>query len=277
MKKTNDKGLAELTPNERNPRTMSPEKLQTLRDSLRFYGDLGGVILNKRTGKLIGGHQRVRAFEGDKDARVVIQTRLANPDAVGTVSYGYVETNGTRYGYREVDWDATKEKGAMLAANKFSGDFVWDQVKDIIAELRDDAFDTALTGFDAAEIAAIFDESSGDNPYTSKIESPVYTPTLDKKPNTDELVDTEKASELVARIKASKADGKTKAFLMLAAQRHLVFDYAMIAEFYAHSDKETQRLMEESALVIVDFKKAIENGFVAMTIEINEIQKQGSN
>ena len=53
--------------------------------------------------------------------------------------------------------------------------------------------------------------------------------------------------------------------------RSIVFDYGKIANYYAHSEKETQELMENSALVIIDFNKAIENGFVRLTEEINEM------
>ena len=49
----------------------------------------------------------------------------------------------------------------------------------------------------------------------------------------------------------------------------LFFDYSKIANFYAHSSRECQELMENSALVIIDFNKAIENGFVRLTEEIN--------
>jgi hypothetical protein len=61
-----------------------------------------------------------------------------------------------------------------------------------------------------------------------------------------------------------------KDFLSFAAHRHIVFNYERIAEFYAHSDEKVQNLMERSALVIIDFNKAIENGFIQMTKDIAE-------
>lgn len=277
MKKLDTKKLSDLAPNERNPRTITPEKLQTLRESLRFYGDLGGIILNRTSGHLLGGHQRIKAFSEDGEAKVVILTRLKTPDAVGTVAYGYVQTNGTRYGYREVEWDATKEKGAMLAANKFAGEFVLEQVKELVEELQAENFDITMTGFDESEILAIMQEGEQNNPYTPKIEAPIYTPTLEKKPEVKELVDSTKRDALAKRIAACKAEPKVKQFLLEAANRHLVFDYALIAEYYARSDKDVQALFEESALVIIDFKKALENGFVRMTKELNEIQKRSEN
>ena len=41
-----------------------------------------------------------------------------------------------------------------------------------------------------------------------------------------------------------------------------------IADYYAHSSKEMQMLMEKSALVIIDFEKAIQLGYVKLSEEI---------
>ena len=56
----------------------------------------------------------------------------------------------------------------------------------------------------------------------------------------------------------------------MAAFRHTVFNYQSIADFYANSNEETQRLMEQSALIIIDFDKAIENGYVKLSDEVAE-------
>lgn len=50
-------------------------------------------------------------------------------------------------------------------------------------------------------------------------------------------------------------------FLKDAAGRHNVFNYRNIAEYYAHATPEMQRLMEKSALVIIDVDNAIANGY----------------
>jgi len=41
-----------------------------------------------------------------------------------------------------------------------------------------------------------------------------------------------------------------------------------MADYYANSNKEVQGLMENSALVIIDFNKAIELGYVKLSEEI---------
>ena len=61
-----------------------------------------------------------------------------------------------------------------------------------------------------------------------------------------------------------------KAFLLDAARRHNVFNYEKIADYYAHSSKEMQHHMERSGLVIIDFEKAIEYGYVKLCTEIKK-------
>lgn len=107
--------------------------------------------------------------------------------------------------------------------------------------------------------------------YTSKIKSPIYEIKGDK-PKLDDLVEPDKFRELVDKIDASVAPEGVKKFLRMAATRHLKFDYAKIAEYYAHSNPEVQELFEQSALVIIDFEKAIEGGFVQMNKRLMEVR-----
>ncbi len=65
--------------------------------------------------------------------------------------------------------------------------------------------------------------------------------------------------------------------MKLAAYRHVVFNYQNIAEYYAHSSPETQNLIENSAMVIIDFNKAIERGFVKLTEDLAEAYKNDSS
>ena len=106
--------------------------------------------------------------------------------------------------------------------------------------------------------------------YTSKILAPIYEP-KNKKPDIFELCDQSRAKQLIEKIQASKVSDAEKKFLIAAAQRHNVFSYKLIADYYSHSGVEMQDLMEQSALVIIDFGKAIENGYVKFTDEIKEL------
>jgi hypothetical protein len=57
-------------------------------------------------------------------------------------------------------------------------------------------------------------------------------------------------------------------FLVDAARRHTIFNYEKIADYYANASPEMQSLMEKSALVIIDFEKAIEYGYIKMCDDI---------
>lgn len=103
--------------------------------------------------------------------------------------------------------------------------------------------------------------------YSSKIEAPIYEP-KNKKPHLLELVDKSKTHRLMREIESSDLPYDEKMFLMDAARRHSVFNYEKIADYYAHSSKEMQHMMERSGLVIIDFDKAIEYGFIKVCEEI---------
>lgn len=112
-----------------------------------------------------------------------------------------------------------------------------------------------------------------DNKYTMKVAIPQYLPE-GIKPNLDTLFNTKKYSELVRNIYNSNVSEEEKEFLLLAATRHIVFQYSKIADYYAHSNKEMQRLMEQSALVIIDFDDAIANGYVKLSKNIKDIMEK---
>ena len=105
--------------------------------------------------------------------------------------------------------------------------------------------------------------------YSSKIEAPIYEP-KNRKPYVLELYDSSKTSRLINKITNSNVTEEEKSFLIEAAKRHTVFNYEKIADYYAHSSKEMQELMEQSALVIIDFKKAIQLGYVQMCDDIRK-------
>lgn len=106
--------------------------------------------------------------------------------------------------------------------------------------------------------------------YTNKIKSPIYEP-KNEQPDLTLLANTAKTDNLVEDIKASDIPNDIKEFLIIAAQRHTVFNYSSIADYYAHSNDDVKALMQRSALVIVDFDKAIEEGFIQLTKRISSI------
>tara|TARA_Y100001963_G_C6736174_1_gene426535 strand:- start:846 stop:1250 length:405 start_codon:yes stop_codon:yes gene_type:complete len=113
------------------------------------------------------------------------------------------------------------------------------------------------------------DNSSGLKKYSSNIQSPIYEP-KNKKPHVLELRDKSKTNRLIMKIEASNLSDQEKDFLKDASTRHTIFNYELIAEYYAHSNKEMQELMEESALVIIDFEKAVQSGYVRLCEDIRK-------
>lgn len=103
--------------------------------------------------------------------------------------------------------------------------------------------------------------------YSAKIEAPIYEP-KNPQPHVFTLCNDGKTKQLLRDIEESALPEQEKAFLRAAAHRHSVFNYERIADYYAHATPEMQRLMEKSALVIIDFDASIENGFVKLCEEI---------
>lgn len=148
--------VKDLAPNPKNPRTITPEKLAMLKKALHEFGDLGGFVFNRKTKRLVGGHQRAKIF--DAKSKVVVEKKYPKPTKTGTVAEGFVELNGERFKYREVLWDEVKEKADNIAANKGAGE--WDQatLTEWMKDLGEFGFDLDLTMFDSVERHGFFYE-----------------------------------------------------------------------------------------------------------------------
>lgn len=113
------------------------------------------------------------------------------------------------------------------------------------------------------------EESQDEKKYTTKIKSVHYEP-RGEKPHLLEIYDNSKSQRLINEIKASNVTEDEKKFLIYAATRHIVFNYERAADYYANSSKEMQDLMERSALIIIDFEKAIQLGYVKLSDDIKK-------
>lgn len=126
------KAFATFTEYDKNPRKISQQQQAQLEQSLLELGDLGGIVVNVRTGQTIGGNQRSKVLTQQAGAEIVILERHKEPTPTGTVAQGYVELpSGERFSYREVTWDAETEARANVVANKLGGE--WDMPK-LLAE-----------------------------------------------------------------------------------------------------------------------------------------------
>lgn len=172
MKKTNTVADLKTKFAEYNPRTITDEQLKNLKRSLKKFGDLSGVVLNVRSGNIVGGHQRLKSL----DPKWKVESK-PHKDKTGTVALGYIQTDDGRFQYREVDWDTQTEKGANLAANKHGGEFDLKKLDPMLKDLKDSGFDLSLAGFGDEGGA---DSSPGDD--TEAMEPP-----KDPKTNLGEL------------------------------------------------------------------------------------------
>lgn len=242
--------VADLVPYARNSRTHSAEQIDQLVESITEWGWTIPVLVDE-SGGIIAGHGRIMAAQ-----------KLKIKDVPCMVARG---------------WSEAQKRAYVIADNKLAENADWDSdlLRDEMAALKALDFNLDAVGFDAAEMAGLFADHHGapggmeNAPYTRKIEAPVYEIT-GARPNLDELTDRSKTDELMARIEAAKLPDDLRAFLESAAQRHTRFYFDRIAEFYAHAEPEVQELMEDSALVIIDFDKAIEAGFVKLTKNLME-------
>lgn len=148
------KTVADLTGDPGNPRVWPPEQLALLAEAMRRFGDLSGIVYNRTTGNLVGGHQRNRALPESASIEIDGQRRRT-PNDQGTVAVGWIMLDGERWRYREVKVDLETEQAMNLAANKF-GEQMWDYDK-LAAKLGvfSGSADATLSGFTAAEIEAL--------------------------------------------------------------------------------------------------------------------------
>jgi len=248
---------ADLIPYARNTRTHSPEQVAQIAGSIREFGFTNPVLIDNDNG-IIAGHGRVLAARKLGLAKVPC-VRLAH-------------------------LTETQKRAYIIADNKIALNAGWDEemLGLELSDLRELDFDLGLLGFDADGIEAALNPNEKDslnNDYTHKVNAPIYEP-KGEKPSIDELANFNKAQELIADIRKASIPKEIALFLETAAARHVVFDYGKIAEFYCHADKPTQELMEDSALIIIDFKKAMQLGYVKLQEEFAEAlqgQKEGTD
>lgn len=245
---------ADLIQDEHNYRKHSETNKKRIRKSIDEAG-LGRSVVVDADGVLIAGNGVASVIDGDTPVRVI-------------------ETDGTELVVvKRTDLHEGDERRKKLAMgdNAAGDDVEWD-MEAIEADgwEQDELEDWGVVEMkgEGNENGEGDGEKNGGN-YSRKIEVPVYTPTGEDVP-VGSLTNTEKYDELVAEIDASGIDSEVADFLKAAAARHIVFDYARIGDYYANATPEVQRLMERSALVIIDFEKAIENGFVKMSEELRK-------
>jgi hypothetical protein len=139
-----------------NPRYISDTRLKKLKKSIEAFGDLSGVVFNKKTKRLISGHQRLKTLIGVK---TFVKT-MPHTDEHGTVEIGHVmahTSNGLiKIPLRIVDWSEEKvEKAANIAANSHGGEFDKEKLRSVLNSLETKTFDIELLGLDPLTISSL--------------------------------------------------------------------------------------------------------------------------
>lgn len=145
--------LKDLAQNPNNPRKISEDQLKRLHKSLEFFGDLSGIIYNKKSGHLISGHQRSKALPDD--SVITIEHKYKKPTAAGTVAEGFIDIYGERFKYREVQWDSRTENAAMVAANAHGGEWDYPMLTELLLDLDSINIPLDVVGFSDEEAADI--------------------------------------------------------------------------------------------------------------------------
>ena len=125
--------LADINPAPYNPRVeLQPGDTQyeALKNSVGRFGLVEPLVVNRRTGNLISGHQRLNVLkaQGAEEAEVVV-----------------------------TDLDEETEKAANIAMNKIEGEWDYDKLDEIFEDLNRE--DLKFTGFEAGEVASMYEEA----------------------------------------------------------------------------------------------------------------------
>ena len=126
----------QLIPADYNPRKdLKPgdPEYEKLKRSIEQFGYVEPVIWNKTTGKVVGGHQRLK---------VLLDMGITEVECV------------------VIEMDEEKEKALNIALNKISGEWDKDKLALLITDLQGADFDISLTGFEPAEIEDLFDATN---------------------------------------------------------------------------------------------------------------------
>lgn len=146
--------IEKLVPYVNNARTHSPEQINKLRSSLREFGFINPVIIDRDYG-VIAGHGRIMAAkeENIKEVPCVFTDHLTE----------------------------AQKKAYIIADNRMAMDAGWDEelLRVEIEALQAEAFDIALTGFDEKELSKLFDDGTDaeddDFDVDAELERPVFS------------------------------------------------------------------------------------------------------
>lgn len=273
--KTEEIALSRVVENEENPRTITTEKFQKLVKSILVFPRMLTLrpIVVDETFKVLGGNMRLKALrhittmqEDGILAKLEEDTHLTEAERNLDIAYWRLwQKKPTATIVKADDLTEAQKKEFIIKDNVGFGD--WD-TNMLANEWNALPLDDWGLDFVGLNVEMKTEEGEGDddsdNNYERKIVAPIYEP-QDGDVSLSDCYCTSKVDLLVSAIDEAEINEDIKCFLKVAAYRHAKFNYEKVADYYAKAPMEVQKLMEDSALVIVDMDKAIEDGFVKLS------------
>lgn len=147
--------ISKLVPYVNNARTHSPDQINKLRSSLREFGFINPIIIDRDYG-VIAGHGRILAAkeEGITEVPCVFADHLTE----------------------------AQKKAYIIADNRMAMDAGWDEelLRVEIEALQAENFDPLLTGFDEKELSKLFDDGLDAKEDDFDVEAELQKPTFSK-------------------------------------------------------------------------------------------------
>lgn len=229
-------GIDTLVPYAENPKEHDKKQIEKIVETIKRVGWGDPILVCPETNEILSGHGRLMA---------------AQKLGLSEVPVVYAPEGLT-----------DKQKADMvIAANK-------------LGEMTgyNDYLDSLMDKFGlVAEDYGMRLKKLTENTYTDKINIPQYEVHPEVNVTLDDCYDTVKMRELIRDVDDADIPEDVKDFLRCAAYRHIIFNYANIAEYYARADAKVQKLMEDSALVIIDYQDAIRNGYVQLNDAVSAL------
>lgn len=139
--------ITDLKPAEYNPRRISEEDYQKLKNSISTFGLVDPIIVNLKNMHIVGGHQR---YDVLLDEHMLDNDFMAELPMIRLGDVGFVFTDTSL----SIEDDA-HEKALNLALNKISGDWDNDKLSMVLEDLNSSGLDLELTGFNEYELTEL--------------------------------------------------------------------------------------------------------------------------
>jgi len=226
--------------------------------SLKAHGQYRPLVVQRSTGNVLAGNHTLQAAQ----------------------ALGWTEVDVT---YIDVDDDQALR--ILLVDNRANDLATYDNsvLTDLLEALVRSDFGLEGTGFDGSDLDDLLAEfdptglAGGDEGfYTKAVNIPHYE-IVGERPDVADLYDETRAEELRQRIAAADIPSDVRQFLEVATYRHTIINYRKVAEYYAHAPAEVQQLIEDSALVIIDYDDAIAKGYVVFSETIEALRQDNDD